>query len=138
MADQVQLDRFQVLQARPRFELTALIDVLFILVLFFIVTHTMSPVSQGIDLTLPSAVSVKAPEVGVTISINARQRVFWNGVAIAESQIAQKVAQEVKKKPNVSVLLQADKATPYVRVVSVLDKVRQAGVDQVMLEAEAL
>ena len=45
----------------PKFELTPLIDVIFILVIFFAVTTSFIQERKGLKLMLPSAVSVEQP-----------------------------------------------------------------------------
>jgi biopolymer transport protein ExbD len=126
------------LKKKPAFELTPLIDVMFILVLFFAVSTSFHENQTGIKLRLPSAVSVETPEKAITISIDRNQRIFWNGVRIPESDIYQNVGTQIRKNPKQQVLVQADQQTPYSRVVSVLDAIRRAGCSLVMLETEKM
>tara|TARA_A100001015_G_scaffold308684_1_gene406734 strand:+ start:2575 stop:2988 length:414 start_codon:yes stop_codon:yes gene_type:complete len=121
---------------QPRLELTPLIDVIFILVIFFAVTTTFVNERQGISVTLPTATAIEAPKQSVVISIDRQQRVYWNGTRLSESAIAQKVAAFVKQQPSQGIVLQADQQTPYNRVVFVLDAIRKAGCSNVMLEAQ--
>ena len=120
----------------PRFELTSLIDIVFILVMFFAVSTSFNNVQQGVSVVLPSAVSSEAPTEAITISIDRNQRLYWNGALFSESQLSNRLNETMEKKPNQQVLLQADKHTPYARVVWVLDAIRQAGCSRVMLETE--
>lgn len=120
----------------PKFELTPLIDVIFILVIFFAVTTSFIQERKGLKLMLPSAVSVEQPDKATTISIDRYQRVYWNGTRIQESMIASKVQSIVKLFPDHNVIVQADKNTPYIRVISVLDAIRKSGCFNILLEAE--
>ena len=120
----------------PRFELTSLIDIVFILVMFFAVSTSFNNVQQGVAVVLPSSVSSEAPTEAITISIDRNQRLYWNGALFSESQLSHRLKETIEKKPNQQVLLQADKHTPYARVVWVLDAIRQSGCTQVMLETE--
>ena len=120
----------------PRFELTPLIDVIFILVLFFAVTSSFVETKKGIQLTLPSAVSIESAKKSVVISVDRKQRVHWNGQRIKESLIQSKVVSLMKESPDQQIILQADKSTPYIRVVSILDTVRSSGCNNVMLQAQ--
>ena len=85
---------------------------------------------------MPSAVATEAPKKTITISIDRQQRVYWNGNRISEAALATKIAKQIKQVPNQAIMLQADKATPYVRVVNVLDAIRQSGGQNVMLQAQ--
>ena len=120
----------------PRFELTPLIDIIFILVLFFAVTSSFVEQKKGIDLILPSAVSIQAATKSIVISIDRNQRVHWNGNRIKESAIQSKVSTLMKDAPDQQIVLQADKNTPYIRVVSILDTIRTSGCYNVMLQAK--
>ncbi len=122
----------------PRFELTALIDIIFILVLFFAVTTSFEKEQKGLQLTLPSAVAIEKPKKSITIAIDRNQLLYWNGQKVSERNIATKVKQVITKNPNQQIILQADKQTPYLRVIAVLDAIRRSGCYQVMLEAEKL
>ena len=123
-------------KSQPRFELTALIDVIFILLIFFAVSSSFHQQQRGLKLTLPSAVATETPKKTITISIDRQQRVYWNGNRISEAALATKITKQLKQVPNQSIMLQADKATPYVRVVNVLDAIRQSGGHNVMLQAK--
>ena len=123
-------------QSSARFELTPLIDIIFILVIFFAVTTHFVQERQGLKLTLPSAVSVEQPKKAVTISIDRYQRVYWNGERVSESLLSSKIKGLLSDNPDQSILVQADQSTPYIRVISVLDIVRSSGCSNVMLEAE--
>ena len=119
---------------KPRFELTALIDIIFILVLFFAVSTSFTQQKKALPLVLPSAVSSKAPPKTMVVSIDQKQRLYWNQSRINASELGSKVQMAIKHNPTTPLLLQAHQQTPYVRVVSVLDTIRLAGGAQVMLE----
>ena len=121
---------------KPRFELTPLIDIIFILVLFFAITSSFVDQKQGLTLTLPSAVSTEVAKKSIIISVDQYQRVHWNGVQISEDAIADKIIEALEISSEQQFVLQADKNTPYVRVVSILDTIRTSGCTNVMLEAE--
>lgn len=123
-------------ESKPRFELTALIDVIFILVLFFAVSTSFQQERKGLNLTLPSAVSVEKPKESITISIDRNQRIYWNGTLLGQTHIASRVQEAIAQNPQQQIVLQADKSTPYVRIISVLDAIRSSGCSNVMLEAE--
>ena len=121
---------------QPKLDLTALFDIIFILVLFFAVSTSFQQERKGLTLTLPSATSVEKPSEAVTISIDRNQRLYWDGVRIEEANISAKVKLRMAKNPDQQIILQADQQTPYLRVVSVLDAIRQSGCSQVMLETK--
>lgn len=115
-------------------ELTPLIDVMFILVLFFVVTAHFNPQPEAISLVLPHAKAAKTVTPTVTISIDNHQRIYLDGAQVSESVIASRLSQ--LNATNVSVVVQADQQTPYVRVMSILDRIRSSGIDTVLLAAD--
>jgi len=123
-------------KSRPKFELTALIDVIFILLIFFAVSTSFNQNKKALELTLPSAIAVEVPKKSVTISVDRNQRVFWNAERVSEQAITSKLSNYLKDNSENAIILQADKNTPYVRVVSILDAIRLAGGVNIMLEAK--
>lgn len=134
--NQRQYIRSSIPPTRFRFDMTSLVDVVFILVLFFAVSTDFSRHHRGVTLTLPSAVSSESSKDRVVISIDKQQRVYWNGRRISEKTISKQVQMALRDQPNQAILLQADQHTPYIRVVSVLDAIRLAGGVNVMLETD--
>lgn len=120
---------------RPRKEdevdlnLTPLIDVVFLLLIFFMVSTTFVKESE-IKLDLPEASTSIAPdeEGTIKISIDARGRYFINEVPLVNSQ-AETIEKAIKeaagnnKKP--LIIVNADRQTTHQSVVSVLDAARR-------------
>ncbi len=120
---------------RPRKEdevdlnLTPLIDVVFLLLIFFMVSTTFVKESE-IKLDLPEASTSIAPdeEDAIKISIDARGRYFINEIPLVNSQ-AETIEKAIKeaagnnKKP--LIVVNADKQTTHQAVVSVLDAARR-------------
>ena len=121
---------------RPKFELTSLIDVIFILLLFFAVSTSFNQNQKALSLTLPTAIAVETPKKSVIISVDRNQLVYWNSKRVSEKNISAKLVEYLKDNPDNAVIFQADKNTPYIRVVSVLDSIRRAGGNNIMLEAK--
>jgi biopolymer transport protein ExbD len=123
---------------KARFELTALIDVIFILVLFFAVSSSFTREKQALSLTLPTAVAVETPPASVVIAIDKNQRLFWNGDRITDDGMRQSIQKTLVTDRDKTFVIQADEATPYRQVVRVLDTIRNAGGLHVMLETQPL
>ena len=96
-----------------------------------------SPV-LSLPMKAPFCVSSKCPtpKESITISIDRNQRIYWNGTRVGQGHIATRVQEAIAQNPKQQIVLQADKSTPYVRIISVLDAIRSSGCSNVMLEAE--
>ena len=119
-----------------RFEMAPLLDVVFILLIFFAVSSTILDKNQGMNLDLPSAKSVKQQVPGVVVRIDKNQRVYLENQRITESALSSQIANRLKNDPKTKVVLQADRLTPYSHVIRVLDKIRLGGGYDVVLEAK--
>jgi biopolymer transport protein ExbD len=115
----------------PEIMLIPLIDILLMLLIFFMLTTSFQRESQ-IEIVLPKA-SVEAPpaeEFVMNITINKEGTFFINGQRVLNSQLEtlkkamQEVAGERKDPP---IILSADAQTPHQYVVTVMDASRQLG-----------
>jgi biopolymer transport protein ExbD len=112
--------------------ITSLVDVVFLLLIFFMVSTTFVKKSE-IDLTLPQASAELRddPVDTIAIAITRGGDVFVNDRALVNAQVAtirqalQDVAPAAGTEP--VVVISADAGTPYQVVVDVMDAARQIG-----------
>tara|TARA_A100001011_G_scaffold381134_1_gene449288 strand:- start:740 stop:1156 length:417 start_codon:yes stop_codon:yes gene_type:complete len=119
-----------------KLDLTPLVDVIFILLLFFAVSTTMVISQQGIKLTLPTAETSEDQTKGIVISVDKHQRIFLDKEEISEKIIRYKIADLKSTHKKLQVLINADRTTPYSQVMRLLDEVRLGGCFNVVLEAK--
>jgi len=119
----------------PRIRIINLVDVLFILLIFFIATTTFRVASQqptAVKLALPEAKSAEA--VGkqqsnqVRITVGADGTVYLGKEQIAAGQLEQALADAKTKNPDIILELSADKSVSYGRIVGVVDAARVVGI----------
>jgi len=126
---------------RPRGEeevdvnLTPLIDVVFLLLIFFMVSTTFIRESE-IELTLPeaSAEARNDPIDKIDIAIDKSGRFFVNGNALINTQLATIRQALNDAKPDEGdpiVIISADDAATHQSVVTVMDAARQAGLNRI-------
>jgi biopolymer transport protein ExbD len=115
----------------PDVNLTPLIDVVFLLLIFFMVSTTFERETEiSIELPEASGKQVQNQRQLVEISIDAKGRYFVNKEEVINTQL-ETLKQAIKKaagdeeKPRV--LLSADKATPHQAVITAMDAARQLG-----------
>jgi biopolymer transport protein TolR len=110
---------------------TPLVDVVLVLLLVFMVTAPM--MNRGIDVSLPVANQPDTEdEVRVTVSVNSDARIYIAdrlvaGLPMLEDQIRAMMEPRVSK----VVYLRADERLPYGRVITVVDTLKKAGVEQI-------
>jgi biopolymer transport protein ExbD len=92
---------------------TPLVDVMLVLLIIFIITAPL--LTHAIRIDLPQARSQSSPEKPetVTVSIDARGQVFWQGEAIAADALPARLAEAGKRQPQPELHLRADRDTRY-------------------------
>lgn len=125
-------------KTRPKatLELTPLIDVIFILLLFFAVSTTLITNKQGIKLQLPEAETVNENKKGIIVSIDAKQQLYFEDKKIKVDELQNYVKTELAKDANLQIILNAHRGTPYHLVIGTMDNIRIAGCYDVVLQAK--
>ena len=112
--------------------LTPLIDVVFLLLIFFLVTSEFEEEERRLDIVLPtatSAVPMTSKPREMVIDIDTQGELYLSGKAtdLTELQILLEAA--VSNNPtNQTVVIRADRATAFQPVVSVMDVCNRTGV----------
>lgn len=117
--------------------ITPLLDLAFVLLVIFILT-TAPPVTD-MDIALPSAASTTpkdAARKAFYVSINNKGEVSLNSVPMNEDQLLRALVEFRKADPDLNVVLRADSAIDYQRVVNVLDVLIAANVAKVGLATD--
>ena len=112
-----------------------LIDMVFILLIFFVVTTSF--VSEtGLRIQRPQSSSSEAlARESIPVAVNANGRIAVDGRRTALFSIRPLLQSKLRSRPGLAVVIVADKAVSVDRVVRVMDEVRGAGVTQIALAA---
>jgi biopolymer transport protein ExbD len=116
---------------------TPLVDVM--LVLLIIVMLVAPLVQQGVQLTLPQANNTADhPETPdqTTVQVTADKRFFINGGQVAEKELGQSVKDALEGKKDKLVLIKADVEAEYSSVMTAMDELRGAGIEDMALIVE--
>ena len=116
--------------------LTPLIDMVFILLIFFLVTASFTK-EAGIEVDRPSAeTAVRQVESNLVIAIDKNNEIWVENRNIDIRTIRAYVEQQQAQNPEGSVIILADKDSRAGMTVDVLDQIRLAGVTNVAIAAE--
>ena len=106
---------------------TSLIDVVFLLLIFFVVTSTFLE-QPGLDLTLPEAGSAEpAPREEIALLVRSDGTVELDGAAVAIDELQTRIERALADGVTDRVLLEADSRVSHGLVVRVMDAARSAG-----------
>jgi biopolymer transport protein ExbD len=122
---------------RPRIEMIPLIDVVFLLLVFFIYSMLSMTVHRGLPVNLPTAsTSTVDRETFITITLQRDGRLFVEDREVNTRTLPSLLIEERKKDAEVQVYLRADREVSYQRAVEVMDMVRSAGIHKLALETQ--
>lgn len=121
----------------PRVEMLPLIDIVFLLLVVFIYTMLSMAVHQGMPVNLPTGEQVQ-PEKKRPLSITVTQSgaLFLNKAPVALEDLKTALMNHPGVNPETGVLLFADRQVVYQQLFEVLDRIRQAGLHRISLQAE--
>lgn len=115
--------------------LTPMLDIVFIMLIFFIVTATFVK-EAGIEVNRPDAQTAKPQQrASILIAISDRNEIWINRRKIDLGSVRANVERLHAENPQGSVVIQADKESKTDMLISVMDAVRQAGVFNISIAA---
>ncbi len=122
---------------KPRIEMLPLIDIVFLLLVFFIYAMLSMAVHRALPVALPKSSTAKIDkQVLLSVTVKSDGTVFLNKTAIPLENLAKALAEEAEKEEDPRVLLFADQSLPYQELFHVLDQIKTAGISKISLEAE--
>lgn len=113
--------------------ITPLIDVVFLLLIFFMLTSTMTQ-EQSLELELPRSKSaVLSEDEALTIEVTSKDEIRFRGETLSLVELKRLLKREFAKDSKKAVLIRADEAAPLQVFVSLMDIVKAAGGESVSL-----
>ncbi|MDI1313264.1 biopolymer transporter ExbD [Prosthecobacter sp.] len=115
----------------PTIPIVSLIDIMVILLIFFVATTTFRKDNTQVKITLPESKTLggeaTTTEVRVAISIDEQQHVFLDGKPVELEQLAAAITSLKEATPGLKLELQADTTAALGNLVKVWDALREAG-----------
>jgi len=123
--------------ADPAIDLTPVIDMVFNLLIFFLVATTFMQTEREIRIALPTASSaapISALLQELVINVDAEGRIILGGRMIDANDLRFMVSEAVAVNPEQKVTIRGDRTTPYANIVTVLDICKGAGIQEPYLD----
>jgi biopolymer transport protein ExbD len=115
-----------------------MIDVIFFLLVFFILFTTFKTKEAGINLDLPRSATVQTHDLThIEIQINEAGSMFYGGKLVSESMLRDYISPILEASPRMPVIISADRRVKYEYVYDVMDLVSQCGGSSIHLAAKA-
>ena len=116
---------------KARVEMLPLIDVVFLLLVFFIYAMLSMVVHHGMKVALPSTGSaVLEQEDCITITIDADNNLFLNRAPVAAEDLTRRVV-ALREDTDKPVFIDGDRKADLGLAIEVLDELKEAGIEEV-------
>ncbi|GGA72973.1 biopolymer transporter ExbD [Neiella marina] len=123
-------------EEESQIDLTPMLDVVFIMLIFFIVTSTFVKES-GVDVTRPEAdTAVVTESNSIQIGITSANQVFMDKRQIDKRAIRANVEKSLAENPGAAVIIVADQDSNTSTLIEVMDQARLAGATSVSVASE--
>ncbi len=119
-------------------DLTPMLDVVFIMLIFFIVTTSFVKES-GMDIARPSAKKAeKKPQASIFVAITDAGEVWIDNRSVDIRAVRANIEKLHAESPEGTVVIQADKNSKTGLLVQVMDQIKLAGVEKISVAASQL
>lgn len=124
-------------EEEPILAITPLIDIVFLLLIFFMLTSHFH-VASGVPIRLPKVTqnAYDGNSQEITLAIDREGRVFLKSEQIDLEELRRKLQVLVDKGEIVQLVLQADKEVQHGRVVQVMDLAKSSGISSMVIAAQ--
>lgn len=117
-------------------DLTPMLDVVFIMLIFFIVTASFIK-EPGIQVNRPDATTADYKKnANILVAISAENEIWINKIEVDARQVKNQIQLLLAENPKGAVVIQADRDSNIKTLTEVANKAREAGVSDVSVSAE--
>ena len=114
---------------KARIEIIPMIDTIFFLLVFFMISTLSMAQYRGMPVNLPKAASgQQAPAESAAITIDKQARLFLNKQAVDKADLGDLLRRQLAKNADLLVVINADDGVEHGHVVEVMDIARSANV----------
>jgi biopolymer transport protein ExbD len=122
---------------KARIEMLPLIDIVFLLLVFFIYAMLSMAVHRGLPVLLPLSSTAKIDKnLILSITVEEDGTIYLDKERVSLENLRGLLKQRVRSMKETGVLIFADRSLSYQRLFQVLDQIRMAGVSRISLQAE--
>ena len=123
----------------PAVQMASLMDIVFLLLCFFVTSSVFSQWETEVAITLPTAKSATIPgrmPGEIILNLNADGKVSVNGHALSLEEVTARLSRIAENFPGQPVVIRADKTCSYETLMSLIDACRTANVWNFSLATE--
>lgn len=107
-------------KVNPNFNMSSMTDIVFLLLIFFMLSSTLVTVS-AIDVLLPKAGGKTENNASVAISITNQSKFYIDKTLVSENNLELEILRKVGVDKKKTVVIRGDQNVPYKSVMKVID-----------------
>lgn len=124
-------------ESQPQLMIIPMIDIIFFLLVFFMMSTLYMVEQHTIPVNLPRAAAVQQDKpVSVQVTVLENGNILFNQEELPLPLLAKRIQLELGKQADTVFILRGDKQVAYAQVISVLDALKQAGAHRVSVAVE--
>ena len=121
------LDLFPSRRKRFQIDMAPLIDVVFLLLIFFMLTFAIQ--GQGLAISLPEGVETEKVEKDIIVKIDRNNKIYLNGRQIEFDSLGAALGEDLLRRSDKMVVIDSAPKVKYELFARVLDVSREAGAE---------
>lgn len=122
---------------KARIEIIPMIDTIFFLLVFFMIASLAMTKMTGMPVQLPKSASAQSkPVVKVMVTVTAAGHYYVDKLPVEFAQIYGEMRRRLRDNPKLVVILNCDKTQKVDRLIQVMDEVKRANAENVLIATE--
>lgn len=116
----------------PEFNMSSMTDVVFLLLIFFMIASTLAKQLDTIEVKLPQAKGKTENRQSIAVTINQNQRIYIDGKRVNKNNFKSSLLQSLSQQQDKVIVLRAAKTVPIDDVVFVMNIANQNAIKVVL------
>lgn len=122
----------------PQLMIIPMIDIIFFLLVFFMMSMLSMVVQKSVPLTLPQTASAKVSMTrNIPVTVTADGTLYYEQEPMTLAGLAERLQQDAARGEDISVILRGDEAAAYGKIVQVMDLVKNLGISKVYIATDS-
>ena len=105
----------------PNFNMSSMTDIVFLLLIFFMIASTLAKNLNTIDVKLPQAKGKSENRENISVSIDSKKRFYIDGEFVSKKNIKDQLITKLSKSNKRVIILRSDSKVPIKEIVYVMD-----------------
>lgn len=123
---------------KPQLMIIPMIDIIFFLLVFFMISMLSMVEQNGLPVNLPKAAATEQQlSKNVVLTVTKEEKIYFNKEAIPFDLLGKRLQAELNQNGELAVVVNADKNAKHGWVVKVLDEVKNAGVSKLAIATDS-